>query len=371
MVSGKHRKTYARISKKAIRHNLQNEQARLGDDCKLFAVVKADGYGHGAVEIAKIARDSGVSGFCVALLDEALELRKAGITEPILILGIVDVEFVPIIAAEDLSVTVSSLEWLKEAEQRLMQQTTKALRIHLALDTGMGRIGFRTVSELTEAENYATNSELIEFEGVFTHFATADEADETQFNRQLKQFNKLISCLSNKPQFVHAANSATALWHQQIPTNLIRYGIAMYGLNPSGTTLKAPISLEPAMELISELVHVKEIQPGDTVSYGATYEASDCEWVGTIPIGYADGWRRSLQGQTVLVDGQRCEIIGRVCMDQCMIRLPKEYPVGTTVVLVGKSGNDQVTMEELAEYLGTINYEIICGIALRVPRIYV
>lgn len=179
MVSGKHRKTYARISKKAIRHNLQNEQARLGDDCKLFAVIKADGYGHGAVEIAKIARDSGVSGFCVALLDEALELRKAGITEPILILGIVDVEFVPIIAAEDLSVTVSSLEWLKEAEQRLMQQTTKALRIHLALDTGMGRIGFRTVSELTEAENYVTNSELIEFEGVFTHFATADEADET------------------------------------------------------------------------------------------------------------------------------------------------------------------------------------------------
>lgn len=365
-----HRKTYARISKKAMEHNLKNEQARLGDDCELFAVVKADGYGHGAVEVAKIAKDAGVTGFCVALLDEALELRQAGITEPILILGLVDVAYVPIIAAEKLSVTVGSLEWLEEAKSKMKKQNN-SLRIHLALDTGMGRIGFRTVSELAEAEKVVTASKLFEFEGVFTHFATADEADEIQFNKQFGKFNELISNLKKQPRYIHVANSATALWHQQIPTNLVRYGIAMYGLNPSGNTLKSPVSLEPAMELISELIQVKKLQPGDTVSYGATYEAVDYEWVGTIPIGYADGWRRSLQGQTVLVDGHRCEIIGRICMDQCMIRLPKEYPVGTTVVLVGKSGNDQVTMEELAEHLGTINYEIICGITLRVPRIYV
>ncbi|CAK1594472.1 unnamed protein product [Parnassius mnemosyne] len=370
MYKRKHRKTYARISKKAIQHNLKNEQARLGANCELFAVVKADGYGHGAVEIAKVARDAGVTGFCVALLGEALELRQAGIREPILILGIVDVAYVAIIAAEKLSVTVGSLEWLKKAKLKMKNQNN-SLRIHIALDTGMGRIGFRTVSELTEAENTVSDSKLFEFEGVYTHFATADESDETKFNKQLEIFNKLINKLKNKPRFIHVANSATALWHQQIPTNLVRYGIAMYGLNPSGHALISPVSLEPAMELISELIQVKEIQPGDTVSYGATYEATDCEWVGTIPIGYADGWRRSLQGQTVLVDGQRCEIIGRVCMDQCMIRLPKEYPVGTTVVLVGKSGTDQVTMEELAEHLDTINYEIICGITLRVPRIYV
>ncbi|MDT1940789.1 MULTISPECIES: alanine racemase [Carnobacterium] len=370
MVSGMHRKTYARISKKAIEHNLKIEQTRLGDDCELFAVVKADGYGHGAVEVAKIAKDTGVSGFCVALLDEALELRKAGITEPILILGIVDAEFAPIIAAENVSVTVSSLAWLKEAEKRMTQQK-EPLRVHLAVDTGMGRIGFRTVSELKEVENDLNQSESVVFEGIFTHFATADEADETQFNKQLKIFNELVASLNNKPKFIHVANSATALWHQQVPTNLVRYGIAMYGLNPSGTTLSSAVSLEPAMELISELVHVKQIQAGDTVSYGATYEANKAEWVGTIPIGYADGWCRSLQGQTVLVDGNRCEIIGRICMDQCMIRLPREYPVGTQVVLVGKSGTDQVTMEELAEHLDTISYEIICGLTLRVPRIYV
>ncbi|CAG5014184.1 unnamed protein product [Parnassius apollo] len=366
----KHRNTYAKISKKAIEHNLKNEQARLGADCELFAVVKANGYGHGAVEIAKVARDAGVTGFCVALLDEALELRQAGITEPILILGIVDVANIPIIAAEKLSVTVGSLEWIKEAKLKTKNHNNR-LRIHLALDTGMGRIGFRTVLELTEAENTVTASKLFEFEGVFTHFATADEADETRFNKQLEKFNELINSLNNKPRFIHVANSATALWHLKIPTNIVRYGIAMYGLNPSGNALKSPVSLEPAMELISELIQVKKIQPGDTISYGATYEATGCEWVGTIPIGYADGWRRSLQGQTVLVDGQRCEIIGRVCMDQCMIRLPKEYSVGTNVVLVGKSGTDQVTMEELAEHLDTINYEIICGITLRVPRIYV
>lgn len=365
-----HRKTYARISKKAIEHNLKKEQARLRDDCELFAVVKANGYGHGAVEIAKVARDAGVTGFCVALLEEALELRQAGITEPILILGIVDVEYVPIIAAKKLSVTVCSFVWVKEAKLKMKNQNN-SLRIHLALDTGMGRIGFRTVSELTEAENTVAASKLFKFEGVFTHFATADKADETQFNKQLEKFNVLINSLKNKPRFIHVANSATALWHQQIPTNLVRYGIAMYGLNPSGNALKSPVSLEPAMELISELIQVKKIQPGDTVSYGATYKATDCEWVGTIPIGYADGWRRSLQGQTVLVDGHRCEIIGRVCMDQCMIRLPKVYPVGTTVVLVGKSGTDEVTMDELAEHSDTINYEIICGITARVPRIYV
>ncbi|SEL12465.1 alanine racemase [Carnobacterium iners] len=372
MAIGVHRKTIAYIDKKAISTNVQQEIKRLDENVVLYAVVKANGYGHGAVEVAAAAKEGGASGFCVAILDEALELRKAGFTEPILIMGLVDATYADLIALNKLSVAVSSLDWLERANKIVKNNgCEEKLLVHIALDTGMGRIGIRIPEELQEVEQWINKSETTYFEGVFTHFATADSPDQEQFIEQAEKFNTLIASLHRKPPFIHVANSATALWHQSCSSNMIRFGIAMYGLNPSGGILKEPYKLVPAMRISSEVNYVKQMKLGDTVGYGATYSAKEGEWVGTVPIGYADGWRRDLQGQDVLVDGKRCEIIGRICMDQCMIRLPYEVEEGTEVILVGESENEKITLQDIANHLGTIHYEIACGLATRVPRIYI
>lgn len=371
MVAGIHRPTKAVIDCDAIRWNISQEKKRLPEDTLLYAVVKADGYGHGAVQTAKAARQAGANGFCVALLDEALELREAGITEPIFILGIVEAAYADLMAEQQLSVAVSSLEWLQEAEQVLREKTTVyPLIVHFAIDTGMGRIGLKTAEEIQQCEAYARQSSHLYLEGVFTHFATADEKDDQLFQLQQSRFCQLIKSFVKKPEIVHTANSATALFHQSFSSNMVRFGIALYGLNPSGNQLSTPYSLKPALQLKSRLIFVKQMSEGETVGYGATYRAKEGEWIGTVPIGYADGWTRGLQGQTVLVEGERCEIVGRVCMDQCMIRLPQEKPVGTEVVLIGKSGTDEITMQEIAEKLHTIHYEVACLLSSRIPRTY-
>lgn len=371
MITGKHRDTVAIVNKEAIFNNLKNEMKLLDQGTEVYAVVKANGYGHGALEVADVARKAGVAGFCVAIVDEALELRNAGFTEPILILGIVNPEYASLLAENHISVNVSSLEWLKAAETQLEKMdVADKLSIHLAVDTGMGRIGFRTADELRAVEVYLEDAPVFYFEGIFTHFATADTKNTDLFKKQTEKFKALTKSMKKLPPYIHSANSATALWHLENQKCIVRIGIAMYGLNPSGRELDLPFELEPVMSVETRLVAVKQMAAGDTVSYGATYICKADEWIGTLPIGYADGWRRSLQGQTVLVDGHRCEIVGRVCMDQCMIRLPKEFPIGTKVVLVGKSKADEVTMQELAEHLNTIHYEVTCGFTARLPRVY-
>lgn len=374
LVSGKHRNTYALIDKNAIFNNIKNQMNLLEPDTEVYAVVKADGYGHGALEVATIAREAGVQGFCVALIDEALELRQAGFKEPILIMGLVEAKYAKLLLDQRISIAVGYLKWLEEAEFYLKREKSfsgnRKLDIHLAIDTGMGRVGFRTSAELAEVESYLTHSTSFNCQGVFTHFATADSKDTKQFHQQVEKFQKLVEGMTVKPTYIHSANSATSLWHQKYQKRIVRLGIAMYGLNPSGRELDLPIKLEPAMSVETTLVQVKQMSAGETVSYGATYKAKEGEWIGTLPIGYADGWRRSLQGQTVLVEGERCEIVGRICMDQCMIRLNKEVPIGTKVVLIGKDQNDEISAQEIAEYLDTINYEIVCGFTQRLPRVY-
>lgn len=372
MAVGTHRATIAYIDTKAIIANVQQEIKRLDKKTVLYAVVKADGYGHGAVEVARAAKKGGASGFCVAILDEALELREAGFVEPILILGLVDVAYVELMAQKKLSVTISSLAWLEKAEKIMkISKCTEKLAVHVALDTGMGRIGIRSIQELGRIEQWLYESRYIYFEGIFTHFATADSPDENQFEQQAEKFNALVDSLHRKPPFVHTANSATALWHKSCSSNLVRFGIAMYGLNPSGGVLSEPYPLMTALKISSEVNYIKQMRQGDTVGYGATYSAAEGEWIGTVPIGYGDGWRRDLQGQEVLVDGRRCEIIGRICMDQCMIRLPYEVEEGTEVILVGRSQNQVITLQDIADYLGTIHYEIACGLTTRIPRKYI
>ena len=334
-------------------------------------MVKADAYGHGMLRVARVAKAAGATGFCVAILDEALGLRKADYNEPVLVLGIVPSQYAAIAAAQTISLPVSSTEWLEQALPVLeAQPELPPLRIHLALDTGMGRIGFTEDQALKTAVAFVeAHPKQFVIEGVFTHFATADAPDDTYFKQQVDKFNHLVNLLPSRPRYVHVSNSATSLWHAACNGNMIRYGVAIYGLNPSGDAIPTtPFPLEPALSLESELTYCKQVHAGDGISYGVTYRAKGDEFIGTVPIGYADGWLRRLQGFHVLVDGQYCEIVGRICMDQFMIRLPKAYPAGTKVVLVGQSGDQEITLLDVAKYSKTIHYEIACNLTPRLKR---
>lgn len=371
MVIGRHRATRITVDLGAIRENIKNEKKRLVGK-EMFAVVKADAYGHGAVPVAKACEEAGVDGFCVAVMDEGIQLREAGFTEPILILSMIDPQYLSFLMQYDLAVTAGSLEWL-EACCRVWKTlpNRQPLKIHLKVDSGMGRIGFRTPEEVHEAARFLLDEAAFDFEGIFTHFATADEADEKYYQKQAKRFSQAVAALPARPPYIHVSNSATALWHDAGEIgNMVRYGVALYGLNPSGAALALPYPLKPALSMTSELTQVKEVAAGEGISYGKTYVTETAEWIGTIPIGYADGWLRRMQGFKLLVEGVRCEIIGRICMDQLMIRLPKRFPEGTTVTLVGASGNDAITLEEIAEYADTIHYEVACCFSPRIPRVY-
>ena len=373
VVIGEHRHTQVKVDLQAIKNNIKAEMDRKDPLTELWAVVKANGYGHGIIQVAQAAKQAGATGFCVAILDEALALRAAGITEPILVLGITEPEYAPLIAEKDISVAVGTQDWLDTAATILAaNDVTAPLHVHLALDTGMGRIGFQTPTELAAAVTTLKRPNTpFDFEGIFTHFATADQADDTYFTHQLNNWKTLIAAVDELPRYVHVSNSATSLWHQACNGNVVRFGVALYGLNPSGQELSAPYDLQPALSLTAQLSFVKKLAKGKSISYGATYTAAEDEWIGTVPIGYADGYERRLQGFHVLVDGQVCEIVGRVCMDQMMVRLPHEVPVGTQVTLVGTDGDQTITLQDIADYCGTIHYEIACGLAPRLPRVYV
>ena len=233
----------------------------------------------------------------------------------------------------------------------------------------MGRIGFREAREAEQAQALLQQHGA-RVEGIFTHFATADEESDDYFNAQLERFKTILASMKGLPELVHASNSATTLWHAETIFNAIRMGDAMYGLNPSGEVLDLPYDLTPALTLQSALVHVKTVPAGACMGYGATYQADSEQVIATVPIGYADGWTRDMQNFAVLVDGQACPIVGRVSMDQITIRLPKIYPLGTKVTLIGSNGDKEITATQVATYRGTINYEVICLLSDRIPREY-
>ena len=366
MISSLHRPTRALIDLGALCDNIETVKANIPEGKKVFAVVKANAYGHGAKKVAQAVHHL-VDGFCVSNVDEALELREAGIEETILILGVIMPNEVALARDYDITLTVASQEWLDLANEEDI--SLKGVNVHLKVDSGMGRIGVRS---LEEAESLMANLKKAgaNVEGIFTHFATADEADDTKFNEQLAFFTNIVNNLSEKPALVHASNSATSIWHSETIFNIVRLGIVMYGLNPSGTDIALPYPIKPALSLESALVHVKTIPAGATVGYGATYTAQKEEYIATVPIGYADGWTRDLQGFSVLVNGQFCEIVGRVSMDQITIRLPEKFPIGTKVTLIGQEGDKAISVTDLAQKRGTINYEVLCLLSDRIPRFY-
>ncbi|MBD5805595.1 alanine racemase [Limosilactobacillus walteri] len=371
MINGRLRDTSLIVNLDALRHNIQEQKKALPENSRILAVVKANAYGNGLIPVANAALNGGANGLCVAILDEALELRDNGIEALTLVLGITPVEYAVIAAEAGVSLTVGSLDWLEQYHQLAqVVKPQKPLKVHLGIDSGMGRIGFTDISTFKQAVALLNNPEF-EFEGMFTHFATADSPDATYFDHQVQCWQKFVASIDHLPPYVHMANSATGLWHQEtITANTIRMGISMYGQNPSGHDLKLTLDLQPVSSLVSSIAFVKKLKAGRSVSYGATYTAAKDEWLATLPIGYADGYPRCMTGYKVLVDGQFCEIAGRVCMDQMMIRLPKYYPVGTPVVLMGKSGEKEITANDLAEQAGTINYEILTNISNRVHRVY-
>lgn len=366
MVKSLHRPTVATIAIPNIRYNVQQVVDRLPRPIQTWAVVKADAYGHGAVPVAQGIQDL-VSGFCVSNLDEALELRQAGLKHPILVLGVVMPVDISLAIKNDITLTVTSLDWVTMAKNG--QIDLSCLSVHLKIDSGMGRLGFQNSAETRQAMTELTGAGA-EVTGIFTHFATADEPDDHYVQEQLSNFKAHLADLDWVPELVHASNSAAAIWQTDSVFQAVRLGISIYGLNPSGTALPLPTPLKPALSLSSQLVQVKRVPVGQKIGYGSSYESPTEEVIGTVPIGYADGYIRDLANFHVLVDGHRCPIVGRISMDQLTIRLPKPYPLGTTVTLIGQSGDFTITATDLAEHCRTINYEVLCLLSERIPRDY-
>ena len=366
MKTSNHRPTKAIVDLAAIQFNIKQIAAHIPDNVEKWAVVKADAYGHGAVAVTQ-SIESIVDGFCVSNIDEAVELREAGISKKILVLGVSTIQSVPLAIKYKITYTVASLEWIDLLLKSDIDLT--GLVVHIKIDSGMGRIGFRNSQDAQEAIHRLEKAGA-QVKGIFTHFATADEADTQKFEAQLARFKEILGQLETIPPIVHASNSATTLWHSETIMNAVRLGDVIYGLNPSGTVLELPYDIKPALSLVSELVHVKQLEVGADIGYGATYTSDSPQFIGTIPLGYADGWTRDMQGFNVLVDGNPCPIVGRVSMDQITVRLPQFYPIGTSVVLIGESAKEAISATDVAEKRETINYEVVCLISDRVPRVY-
>ncbi len=362
------------ISLDALQANIAAFQGVLGTEMHLMAVVKANGYGHGAIQVAREAVACGVSYLGVAFLDEAIELREAGIHTPILVLGYTPPDGLSLARKYNVTLSVFSDEVLDALERTADPE--QPYQIHIKLDTGMGRLGLHDEQLAVTFIRRAIALPGVQVEGLFTHYASADEADVAYTLGQFHKFQKLIERFREEGitfPLLHAGNSATAIQFPQFSYNMIRLGISMYGLYPSDEVNQQTVPLQPVMSFKTGVVHVKTLPPGSGVSYGATYVTSEFERVATLSVGYADGFTRMLTGKAeVLIGGRRVPVIGRICMDQCVIRLHEEQDVqmGDEVVLFGTQGDESITADELAKSLGTINYEITCMVSHRVPRLY-
>ena len=370
-----YRWTRAEIDLDALHHNLEQFQNALGPDIKIMAVVKANAYGHGAVKVAEEAIRRGVEYLAVAFLDEALELRHYGIEAPILVLGYTPAAGVDVARDNGITLTMFDDEVLEAAAQTAPD--AKALRIHVKVDTGMGRIGLTDESDAIRFVEKALQTPGVAVEGLFTHYACADESDKTHVTEQYRKFSRIVDHFREKGisfKYVHAGNSATGIDTPEYTRNMLRLGVGMYGLYPSEEVNHARVQLKPVMSLKTGVVMAKRLPKGSGVSYGANYVTQqDGETIATLPIGYADGYSRLLTGKAeALVRGKRAPVVGNICMDQCMVRVDDgEVEVGEEVVLFGSQGGETVPVEELAHKLGTINYEITCMVSHRVPRVYV
>ena len=364
--------TYVKIDLDAIESNIDAIRAHTGVD--VMAVVKADAYGHGAVQVARLLQNK-CAFFGVSSILEAMELRRAGIYNPILILGHTPISAFPVLVQAEIRPTIYHYEAaVALSEEALRQEKTAAF--HLAVDTGMSRIGFQATEE--DADLCAKIAQLpsIQAEGIFSHFATADCADLTKARAQAERFDRFVDMLRQRGVEIpirHMNNSA-GLMNFENHYEMVRAGIVTYGMYPSEEVDPSLLAIRPALQWCSRVTHVKTLEPGREISYGGTYVTSAPTRVATVPVGYADGYRRSLSGRFyVLIRGKKAPILGRVCMDQLIVDVTgiPDVTLNDRVVLVGRSGDEAITMEQIASAADSFNYEFVCGISRRVPRIYV
>lgn len=369
-------RVYASVNLDAIFNNVKNLKANTKPGTKMIAVIKTDGYGHGAVPIAKVLDDL-VWGYAVATCEEGLVLRQNGVKKPILILGYTHFSKYGDLIEQDIMPAIYTYEDACELSQFAVKKG-KSAKIHIKIDTGMSRIGFPANEETINIIKDISELPGIEINGIFTHFFASDASDKTSALKQFEMFKNITDILSAAGIDIpvkHCSNSAAIIDMPEANMDCVRAGIAMYGMYPSDEVDKSKVELSPAMSLKSHIIHLKELEKGIGVGYGATYVTDKKTMVATIPVGYGDGYKRSLSNKGyVLINGRKAPIIGRVCMDQFMVDVSDIEGIkrGDEVTLLGKDGDYEITAEEMSKLAGgTFNYEIVCDIGKRVPRVFV
>lgn len=367
------RYAWVEVDTSAIAHNVRALKALTPRGTLFMAVVKADGYGHGAVEVARAALAAGADRLGVATIEECIALREAGVTASLQVLSEPPADAAPILLEYDIVPTVASREFAIELS-RAATVAGRDIAYHFKVDSGMNRIGVRA-EDAADVAAWLRGLPGITMEGVFTHFATADVPGDWDFDRQMDRFGIALEQMRTegvRPPLVHAANSAATILRPESHFGLVRCGIALYGLHPAPASY-GRVDLRPAMSVKARVSLVKRIGLGEGVSYGLTWRAAAPTTIATLPLGYADGVHRVLSNSMdVLLGGRRCRQVGRVCMDQLMVEVPAglEVRAGDEAVLVGEQGGERIAMDEIAEAAGTINYEMACGFALRMERHY-
>ncbi len=378
----KYQRVYANVDLDVIKSNMDHMKANLKPETKMMAVIKADGYGHGAVPIAhELEGLDYLYGFAVATAEEALTLRENDIRKAILILGYTFPENYEQLILNDIRLTVFRYDTLKQLSEIVTNLKKKGIEkkahIHIKVDTGMSRIGIRPDETGLDFVKVALETEGLEVEGIFTHFARADELDKSATMKQLDTFRNFLNTIKKRTgveiPVKHCSNSAGIIEIQDANMDVVRAGISLYGLRPSAQVRTDLVELAPALSLYSKIVFMKEIEEGTEVSYGGTFVAKDKMTIATVPVGYGDGYPRGLSRRGhVLVQGEKAPILGRVCMDQFMIDVTHitNVDLGDKVTLIGHDGNETITIEDLEQMSGGFNYEIACNLSPRIPRVY-
>lgn len=370
------RYTRAEIDIDALRQNMRAIRRAVPKDALISAVIKADGYGHGAAEIAGVLLDNGADCLAVAIIEEGIELRNAGITVPIMILGHTSFLRANEVVQYDLDPCVYRLDDAQRFSNEAVRQK-KHLKVHIKINSGMNRIGYSPCPDAEEEICRIARLPNIVMEGIFTHFCSSDTSDRTFTILQAEQFERFCALLERRGisfRHKHCCNSAAIINYPEYYFDMVRVGIQLYGLKPSAEMLTDGIACKPAMSLKTRIVQIRQIRSGESVGYGRAYTATSQKTVATLPIGYADGYSRLLSGKAeVLIHGHRAKVIGNICMDMCMVDISsiENVSIDDEVILFGNQDGVVLPVDELAAILGTINYEIVCGIGRRVPRVYI
>lgn len=372
-----YQRVYAAIDLDAVCYNMEQMHGNLSAHTKMIGVIKTDGYGHGAVQIGReLEKMDYVFGYAVATAEEALILRHAGLGKPILILGYTFPYCYADLIRQDIRPAVFREDTVDELAA-CARRIGKSAKVHVKVDTGMTRVGIRPDESGLTFVDKVLHTEGIELEGMFTHFARADERDKTAAMEQLTQIRDFMNLVEKESGYripvKHCANSAGLIEIREADMDVVRAGITLYGLWPSQEVSQDIVNLQPVLSLKSHIVYIKEVEAGVPVSYGGTYVTPKRMRIATIPVGYGDGYPRGLSGKGyVLIRGRRAPILGRVCMDQFMVSVEEipEAAEGDEVTLIGMDGKEQITMEELGELSGRFNYELACDLGKRIPRVY-